>query len=227
MMKSFRYAANSLPLLLLWCLCSCANDPVADAAAKTVSLEALPYYADASFTPYWLEAGADTLANFHRISPFSLIDQQGDTITERSLDGNIYVADFFFTACPGICPKMTSNMAVLQEEFEHIPSVKLLSHSVTPKYDSVSVLQAYAEAKGVNPDKWHLLTGDRDVIYRLGRKDYFVEEDLGEEKDLDEFLHTENFVLIDQNRHIRGIYNGLNRTSVNQLAADIRTLLKE
>ncbi len=192
-----------------------------------VEIAALPYYAEASFTPHWLPVNSDSLASFHRIRPFRLVDQQGDTITEQSLAGKVYVADFFFTACPGICPKMTSNMAVLQDEFRHEGRVKLLSHSVTPKYDSVAVLQAYAEAKGVEADKWHLLTGDRDEIYRLGRKDYFVEENLGVEKDLDEFLHTENFVLIDKDRHIRGIYNGLNRTSVNQLAADIRTLLAE
>ncbi len=214
-------------LLLLSCLFACAEDPLADAAKQTTRNAELPYYAEATFTPYWLEDGADTLQEFHRISPFSLIDQRGDTITEQSLDGKIYVADFFFTACPGICPKMTSNMAILQEAFKYEPNVKLLSHSVTPRYDSVSVLQAYAEAKGVDANKWHLLTGDRDLIYSLGRKDYFVEEDLGLAKDPDDFLHTENFVLIDRNRHIRGIYNGLNRTAVNQLAADIKTLLKQ
>jgi protein SCO1/2 len=188
---------------------------------------ALPYYADASFTPHWLPVGSDSLDAFHQISPFTLINQLGDTITEESLAGKVYVADFFFTACPGICPKMTGNMGVLQEEFRFNPEVMLLSHSVTPRYDSVSVLQEYAEAKDVDAQKWYLLTGDREEIYRLGRKDYFVEEDLGIEKDLDEFLHTENFVLVDQQRHIRGIYNGLNRASIDQLAADVRTLLAE
>lgn len=206
-------------LIALLGSCSAAEETQAKATMD------LPYYAEASFTPHWLAADSDSLVSFHRIRPFQLVNQLGDTITEQSLAGKVYVADFFFTACPGICPKMTSNMAILQEEFRNEDRLKLLSHSVTPKYDSVSVLREYAEAKGVEADKWHLLTGDRDEIYRLGRKDYFVEEDLGTEKDLDEFLHTENFVLIDENRHIRGIYNGLNRASVNQLTADIRTLL--
>ncbi|MEM9929022.1 MAG: SCO family protein [Bacteroidota bacterium] len=168
-----------------------------------------------------------TLDSFHTIRPFQLVNQLGDTISEQDLAGKVYVADFFFTACPGICPRMTSNMAILQDLFREEEQVHLLSHSVTPRYDSVSVLQAYAEAKAIDAQKWWLLTGERETIYRLGRQDYFVEEDLGEAKDLDEFLHTENFVLIDQQRHIRGIYNGLNRTSVDQLAADIRTLLME
>jgi protein SCO1/2 len=224
-MKLSKYASKFSALLFLCSLFACANDEIKEAPPKIDINTELPYYADATFTPYWIEDGADTLNDFHRISPFSLIDQQGDTITEQSMEGKIYVADFFFTACPGICPKMTGNMAVLQDEFQHEPNVRLLSHSVTPRYDSVPALREYAEAKGVDHNKWHLLTGDRDMIYRLGRKDYFVEEDLGLAKDPDDFLHTENFVLIDRNRHIRGIYNGLNRTSVNQLAADIRTLL--
>lgn len=208
--------------LILFCLC--ATLLVSCSPGEPAGYD-LPYYADASFTPHWLEAGDDSLKEFHQISPFSLINQLGDSITEGNLTGKIYVADFFFTACPGICPKMTTNMAILQDSFRFNPEVMLLSHSVTPKYDSVSVLLEYAEAKGVKADKWWLLTGDRDQIYRLGRKDYFVEEDLGQEKEKDDFLHTENFVLIDQNRHIRGIYNGLNKASVNQLILDVRTLL--
>lgn len=194
---------------------------------NSTSNTSLPYYEDASFTPHWLTAGEEALNDFHRIRPFVLVNQLGDTISEKSLEGKVYVADFFFTACPGICPKMTSNMGILQQEFLADKRVHLLSHSVTPRYDSISVLREYAAAKEVDANKWWLLTGDRETIYRLGRKDYFVEEDLGEKKDLDEFLHTENFVLIDQQRHIRGIYNGLNRSSVDQLAADIRTLLAE
>ena len=137
------------------------------------------------------------------------------------------MVDFFFTSCPGICPKMTANMNILQEEFLKDDDILLLSHSVTPEKDSVTVLKRYAEAKDVVSNKWHLVTGSQQEIYKLGRKDYFVEEDLGIEKDVDEFLHTENFVLIDKNRHIRGIYNGLNKTAINQLIADIKTLKAE
>ena len=118
-------------------------------------------------------------------------------------------------------------MEILQDEFLEDDDILLLSHSVTPERDSVPILKEYAENKGVISNKWHLVTGDQSEIYRLGRHEYFVEEDLGFEKDVDEFLHTENFVLMDRSRHIRGIYNGLNKASINQLIADIKTLRKE
>lgn len=190
-------------------------------------VNSLPYYNEATFTPHWLNAKSEVLDTFHRISPFQLVNQEGDTITEENFEGKIYVTDFFFTICPGICPKMTANMMDLQEEFLNDENVLLLSHSVTPERDSVPVLKAYAEKKGILSQKWHLATGNQQDIYKLGRKVYFVEEDLGLTKEEDEFLHTENFVLIDKNRHIRGIYNGLKKTSINQLIADIKTLKKE
>ena len=122
---------------------------------------------------------------------------------------------------------MTDNMAVLQDIFLEDEEVLLLSHSVTPNWDSIAVLKAYAENKDIQSHKWHLVTGSQEDIYKLGRKDYFVEEDLGLQKEIDEFLHTENFVLIDKNKHIRGIYNGLSSASIDQLAADIVTLKNE
>jgi protein SCO1/2 len=203
-------------------LISCDNP-----SEKNSRVEYLPYYNQAEFTPHWLGRKSVKLKDFHRIPPFCLVNQNGDTVTEKSFEDKIYITDFFFTTCPGICPKMTANMSVLQEEFLNNDEVLLLSHSVTPETDSVPILRDYAESKGVNSKKWHLVTGNRDQIYQLGRKAYFVEEDLGLKKDEDEFLHTENFVLIDKNRHIRGIYNGLNKGSVNQLIADVRTLLEE
>ncbi|MEL7145667.1 MAG: SCO family protein, partial [Bacteroidota bacterium] len=121
-------------------------------------------------------------------------------------------------------PKMTRNMTLVQEAFLEDDRVMILSHSVTPQYDSVPVLKRYAESNGVIDGKWHLLTGERSTIYKLGRQGYFIEEDLGILKEADEFIHTENFVLVDKNRYIRGIYNGLNKTSVNQLIDDIKTL---
>lgn len=184
--------------------------------------DSLPYYEDASFTPHWLSK--ETSGGFHSIPDFSLINQFGDSITGASLRGKIYVADFFFTTCPGICPKMTDNMCLVQDSFLEDNEVQILSFSVTPEIDSVSVLKAYAERKNVISKNWHLLTGNRDIIYDLGRKSYFVEEDLGVNKSNDDFLHTENFVLIDQQGHIRGIYNGLNKASVNQLIQDIHLL---
>lgn len=197
-------------------------------SAKNIDgISALPFYNEANFTPNWMAKDDVTLEDFHTIPHFSLTNQEGETITDQSLNGKIYIADFFFTICPGICPKMTANMGILQEEFMEDEDVMLLSHSVTPVRDSVPVLKDYAEKKGILSDRWYLLTGDRQEIYTLGRKAYFIEEDLGIERDIDEFLHTENFVLIDKNKHIRGIYNGLNKTSLKQLVKDVRTLQKE
>ena len=206
--------------LLLLFLTSCKN-------SNKSRVDTLPYYNEATFTPHWISPDNDMLNEFHKISPFKLTNQDGKIITEQTFKDKIYVVDFFFTSCPGICPKMTDNMNILQEEFLKDDGILLLSHSVTPEKDTVAVLKRFSESKGVVSNKWHLVTGSQQEIYKLGRKDYFVEEDLGIEKDVDEFLHTENFVLIDKNRHIRGIYNGLNKTAINQLIADIKTLKAE
>ena len=187
----------------------------------------LPYYQEASFTPYWFEKGTSAQKTFHQIPAFSLTNQDGEIITEETFKNKIYITDFFFTTCPGICPKMTANMDILQQEFKNDDEVLLLSHSVTPETDSVPVLKRYAKTKGIDSKKWHLVTGERSQIYDLGRNHYFVEDDLVEAKTEDDFLHTENFLLIDKNRQIRGIYNGLNKTAVHQLIADIKTLQEE
>ncbi|WP_281847145.1 SCO family protein [Olleya namhaensis] len=187
-------------------------------------VEYLPYYNDDSFTPHWLTPNTEEEKAFHKIPDFSLQNQLGETVTQNTFENKIYITDFFFTTCPGICPKMTGNMAKIQEEFKNDQDVLLLSHSVMPSTDSVSVLNAYAINNKVIANKWHLVTGDRQEIYDLGRDHYFVESDLGEVKSIDDFLHTENFLLIDKNKHIRGIYNGLNRASVAQLIIDIKTL---
>jgi protein SCO1/2 len=189
--------------------------------------EYLPYYNEATFTPKWFEPESDSLRGFHQISSFNLTNQDGELITEKTFEEKIYVTDFFFTICPGICPKMTSSMLSLQKKFANDEDVFLLSHSVMPENDSVEVLKSYAESRGIDSKKWHLVTGKREEIYSLGRNDYFVEEDLGLEKSKNDFLHTENFVLIDKNRRIRGIYNSLNKTAMRQLVADVETLKKE
>lgn len=207
-------------LFLVVLLCNCKGKT----EVKSSRVDALPYYNDASFTPHWLEGKTTDLKSFHKIPEFTLTNQDGQQITQKTFENKIYVTDFFFTSCPGICPKMTENMSVLQDAFKDDDQVLLLSHSVTPVKDSVSILKHYAEGKGVITNKWHLVTGDRKQIYDLGRQAYFVEEDLGNKKTDDDFLHTENFVLIDKNKHIRGIYNGLNKTAVQQLIADIKTL---
>ncbi|MEM7369006.1 MAG: SCO family protein [Bacteroidota bacterium] len=220
---------NSIVLLLACLMCAAcrqeANSP--HRAEKESRVSHLPYYREARFKPHWMLPSDQALDTFHRISPFRLTNQDGESVTEQTFDGKIYVADFFFTFCPGICPRMTKNMAMIQEAFLDDDDVLLLSHSVTPGHDSVPVLKEYAEEKGVMSHKWHLVTGSQEDIYQLGRKDYFVEEDLGLQKEEDEFLHTENFVLVDKSQYIRGIYNGLNTSSIQQLIADIKTLKKE
>ncbi len=187
----------------------------------------LPFYQEATFTPNWLTPNDEELKGFHRIPSFELINQDGEKVTGETFENKIYITDFFFTICPGICPKMTANMSVLQEAFLGNDDVLLLSHSVMPEHDSVSVLKRYAEEQRVISGKWHLVTGERSEIYNLGRDAYFVEEDLGLEKEKEDFLHTENFVLIDKNGFIRGIYNGLNKASIKQLMTDVETLLAE
>ena len=213
------YISSSVWLLIGGIILGCSNR--SEEGSRVVEL---PFYNDPTFTPRWINAGQVT-DDFHRIPSFELMNQLGEHVTEKDLDQKVTVVDFFFTSCPGICPQMTSNMLLVQEAFMENEEVMILSHSVTPEYDSVAILKEYADLKGIQKEKWHLLTGERSVIYDLGRNQYFIEEDLGLEKDIDDFIHTENFVLIDQQRRIRGIYNGLSKTSVRQLVADVKTLL--
>jgi protein SCO1/2 len=183
--------------------------------------ERLPYYNTPDFTPKWEMQNEKT---FHQIRPFKLINQENESFTEKDIEGKICVVDFFFTTCPGICLKMTNSMSNIEKEFTNDDKILLLSHSVTPVKDSVPVLKQYAKDKKVNFQRWKLLTGNKNEIYDLGRKYYFVEEDEGVKKDDDIFLHTENFILIDKQRHIRGIYNGLDPNSIKNLIRDINVL---
>ena len=184
----------------------------------------LPYYDTADFTPKWEMKDEKS---FHRIRPFKLLNQENKLFTEKDIEGKICVADFFFTSCPGICPKMANSMIDVQKEFINDEDILLLSHSVTPNKDSVPVLKKYAQSKKVNFKRWKLLTGNKNEIYDLGRKYYFVEEDEGVKKSDEIFLHTENFILIDKQRHIRGIYNGLDPNSIENLIRDIKVLKTE
>jgi len=184
----------------------------------------LPYYDTPDFTPKWTMGNEKT---FHKVRPFKLINQENQTFTEKDLEGKICVADFFFTTCPGICPKMTNSMSDIQKAFINDDEILLLSHSVTPAKDSVPVLKQYAKDKKVDFRRWKLLTGDKNEIYNLGRKFYFAEEDEGIKKSDDVFLHTENFILIDKQRHIRGIYNGLDPNSIQNLIRDIKVLKEQ
>ncbi|MFT5680335.1 MAG: protein SCO1/2 [Myxococcota bacterium] len=204
--------------MLLGTLVGCDSDPGAS------RVEHLPFYEERTFTPRWLEPDA-VPEDFHRVSAFSLTNQRGESITEAVMDDRITVVNYFFATCSGICPKLSASMKSIDEAFGSDAPLVLLSHSVTPTLDTVEVLADFAEKKGVDSDRWHLLTGDRDLIYHLGRSVYFVEEDLGKEKSVEDFLHTESIVLLDEEQRIRGVYNGLNATSVKQLTVDIATLM--
>ena len=189
--------------------------------------ELLPYYVGADFTPQWIPKGRGVPDTLHAIPAFSFTDQNGNTITEKTVAGKIFVADFFFTSCPGICPKLTRNLKQVQDAFMNDPDVVLLSHSVTPDKDRPDVLKRYAAANAVNDAKWHLLTGNKDSIYTLARHSYFADEDLGMQRNSNEFLHTENMLLIDRHRHIRGVYKGTSPAEMNNLIADIKLLKAE
>lgn len=216
-------------LLFLIIFTSCKDEVKKEniQVAETSRTEYLPYYNEESFTPNWITPNSEEEKRFHKIPDFKLVNQLGDTVTQKTFKDKIYITDFFFTVCPGICPQMTDNMSKLQAAFKYDADVLLLSHTVMPASDSVPILKEYATVNEVIDNKWHLVTGERAQIYSLGRDSYFVENDLGEPKSIDDFLHTENFLLIDKNKHIRGIYNGLNRASIAQLITDIKTLQQE
>jgi protein SCO1/2 len=190
--------------------------------------EKLPYYNTPNFTPLFV-SDAKTLATKvpHQIADFEFKDQNGKTITQADVEGKIHIADFFFTSCGSICPVMTSNMKRIDSVFMGDKNVVLLSYSVTPWLDSVSILKKYAERYQIINPNWHLLTGSKSAIYKLARQSYFAEEDLGFTKDSTNFLHTEHFLLIDKDKRIRGIYNGTLELEIMQLIKDINVLRDE
>ena len=162
---------------------------------------------------------------YHTIADFSLTNQNGNTVTQNDYENKIYVADFFFTTCQTICPIMTDHMVKIQQELREDAKVLLLSHTVTPEIDSVNVLKKYAVEKGVDDKKWNLVTGDKKQIYDLARKSYLVAKDNPyEEYDL---IHTENFVLVDKKKRIRGFYDGTDSEAIEELLKDIKILEKE
>jgi protein SCO1 len=188
--------------------------------------QGLPYYHTPDFTPVWLR-GEQALDTLHRLKAFRLQNQLGEVVSDSSLIGKIHVANFFFTACPSLCPRLMGNLRAVAIAFAKDPSVKLVSYSVIPERDSVSTLRQYAQAHRLNDRKWWLLTGDRKMIYETARKSYFADENLGIQKGENDFLHTENVLLVDEHLRIRGIYNGSLPLEIEQLIADIKTLQAE
>lgn len=183
----------------------------------------LPIYQPAQVSVELVDTTIQHQKKYHKIADFSLINQNGETITQKDYENKIYVADFFFTTCQTICPIMTKNMYEVQKHFLTDNEVMLLSHSVTPEIDTVEKLQRYAKEKMVNPAKWNLVTGNKKQIYDLARKSYLAVKDAGDGGPFD-MIHTENFMLIDKERQIRGFYDGTNKEEIKRLLDDIKVL---
>jgi len=194
--------------------------------ASTPTNEGLPYFHTADFTPLWITENAQ-LDTLHKLAEFEFTNQNNQKIKVQSLTGKIHVANFFFTICPSLCPKIMGNMKQIQEAFKTDKNVLITSYSVMPDRDSVPVLHEYANKNKIIDNKWQLLTGNKSQIYEIARKSYFADENLGIQKGENDFLHTENFILVDKNLHIRGIYNGTLQLEIEQLVKDIKELEKE
>ncbi|MFK8059762.1 MAG: SCO family protein [Polaribacter sp.] len=209
-------------IILLSIICISCKKEVAIDKSKT-----LPFYNSEEFTPEWISKNDSKYKSIHKVGIFEFTNQNGQTITNKNFEGKIYIADFFFTTCPSICPILAKNMAVIQEVYKEDKDVMMLSHSVMPWVDSVDKLKEYASEKKAIDNKWHLVTGDRDEIYNIARTSYFADEDFKKTKDESEFIHTENFVLIDKKGRIRGVYNGTLSLEVQRLKRHIEILKKE
>ena len=172
-----------------------------------------------------VDSSIQHVKRFHKIKSFEFLNQNGEIISEKDYEGFIYVADFFFTTCPSICPLMTNNMVNIQNYIKDKNKVKLLSFSVTPEIDSVPVLKEYSIKKGVDDKYWNLLTGDKSKIYSLARKSFLVVKE-NRESNSHDMIHTENFVLVDREKRIRGFYDGTDDKDMQVLKNDIEILLE-
>ena len=186
----------------------------------------LPIYQPSMVNEEMVDSSIQFKRKYHTIANFELINQNGELITQDNYKDKIYVADFFFTTCQTICPIMTDHMSQIQNEIKDDNEVMLLSHTVTPEIDSVAQLKRYAIDKGVIDKKWNLVTGDKKQIYELARKSYLAVKTDGNGDEYD-MIHTENFMLIDKKRQIRGFYDGTNQDDITRLLEDLNRLKKE
>ncbi len=193
-------------------------------ACKQSSQRVLPIYNPTNFNPSLVDKSLKNKSENHTVSDFNLINQNGISITQETYKNKIYIADFFFTRCATICPIMTTNMVKIQNAFLKDDNVMFLSISVTPEIDNISVLKDYAIKKGVIDKKWNVTTGNKKHIYNLARKSYFAVVEQGD-GGLQDFIHTPNFILIDKEKQIRGIYDGTNNEDIKRIIEDIKILL--
>ena len=186
----------------------------------------LKVYNPSDVNPELVDTTVQFIRKDHKIADFAFTNQNGKRITQDDYKGKIYVADFFFTTCPSICPKMTKNMVWLQEQIKDNPKVMLLSHSVTPDYDTPAVLKTYAKEKGVIDTKWNLVTGNKKDIYYIARKSYLAVKTT-DSKELYDMVHTENFILVDAEGRIRGFYDGTNLDETVEGSKNVKQLLED
>ena len=186
----------------------------------------LKIYNPSDINPKLVDESLQGNSKNHKVGEFSLTDQDGQPVTPTDFEGKIYVTDFFFVTCPTICPKMTDQMLRVYEEFNENSDILFLSHTVMPEEDSVPVLKEYADKFNISSEKWKLVTGDKKQIYDLARKTYFAAVTEGD-GGVDDFIHTENFVLVDKDKRLRGFYDGTSKQDVDRLIKDIYTLLAE
>ncbi|MBK9510338.1 MAG: SCO family protein [Cytophagaceae bacterium] len=173
-----------------------------------------------------IDSKGDTI--YHQIPDFAFVNQDGDTLTQDFFKDKIYIADFFFTTCPTICPVMKTQMLRIHEKFGNEPRLAILSHTIDPRHDTVAVLKKYKEKLGVKSDQWQFVTGEQAKIYEIAQKSYMVSA-LEDSTAVEEggFVHSGAFVLVDQNHRIRGVYDGTKEIEVNKLMKDIELLLKK
>lgn len=183
----------------------------------------LPIMNPSEVNPELVDSTVQHVSKYHTIADFSFTNQNGKTITQKDYEGKIYVADFFFTTCQTICPRMTSNMVEIQKAVLNNPKVMLLSHSVLPDTDTVPVLKEYALKNGVIDSKWNLVTGNKKEIYGIARKSYLAVK-TGSTAELYDMVHTENFILVDAERRVRGFYDGTKTEDITRLIEDIKWL---
>jgi len=185
----------------------------------------LPIYNPSDLNPAVVDDDLERVGRGHRIGNFDLIDQWGNRADSSLLQGKIYVADFFFTTCPTICIDMGANFQRIQETYKDEDRFHLVSHTVMPEIDTVEVMHAYGERMGAIKGKWHLLTGEKRELYRMARREYFAVMEQGTSFDEHDFIHTENVILVDEKKRIRGFYDGASDLDIDRLIGDIQILL--
>ena len=188
--------------------------------------EKLPYIGEPETTTKVVDGKEVTQREYPAIPAFSFTNQYGKTISQRDFNGKIYVADFFFTTCPTICPVMKKNMLTVYKAYKESPDVRILSHSIDPDHDTPAVLKQYAQELEITGTMWQFVTGDREKIYAIGENHYLVT--VGKDATAPGgYIHSGAFVLIDKQKHIRGMYDGTTLEGTQKLIRDIDVLQHE